>query len=134
MGPIRTGLTALAALIPGTAWAEVCDKMRPNWVPGTEATMITEAIALSMTIPSLVLFLATLACYRFRLQWPSLAVVVGWTIWVSLIAFLQPDDQRALATAEGCIGSPALFIAIAAALSVGLIFYTAPRAQTEKSP
>jgi hypothetical protein len=134
MGPLRTGLTAAAILIPGSAWAEVCDKMRPGWTPGTEATMFTEAIALSMTLPSLVLFLATLACFRFRLQWPALAVVVGWTIWVSVVSFLQPGDQRALAQAEGCIGSPTLFILIAGALSVGLILYTAPRDDKGTAP
>ena len=43
MGPLRGGL--ILNLMATPAWAEVCDKERPNW-DGTPTTAMTEAIAL----------------------------------------------------------------------------------------
>lgn len=122
----------IAPFLPATAFAEVCDKERPNWTPGTETTAITEAIALFLSAPALILLVATAICFRFKSQWGAVAVVVLWTILVSLVAFVAPADPTGvhqLAILEGCIGSPSLFIAIVAALSVALILYTAPRAE-----
>lgn len=124
MGSLRRGLILAAA--PTPALAEVCDKVRPNWTPGTPSTMLTEAIALFSTVPSLVLIVATLAALRFRSQWGGLAVVVGWTIWTSLAAFGR-DSILEQAAAEGCVGAPTLFIAAVAAICVGTVLYTLPR-------
>lgn len=124
MGPLRRRLIALALLMPSTAWAEVCDKERPNWVPGTDATAFTEMIAMLGTPPSLILLVATAVAVRFRSAWGALIVVLGWTAWTSAIVFLPHDPVRAAAVKEGCIGNPSLFIAFVATISVAMIIYT----------
>lgn len=125
MGPVRRGL--ILSLLPGAAWAEVCDKERPNWVPGTEATAWTEMIGLFSAPPSLVLLVVTALVVRFRSMWGGVLVMVLWTGLVSLLVFSEPDEVRLQAVKEGCIGSPTLFIAVVAAICVATILYTAPR-------
>ena len=129
LGP--RAIAAGLSLVPSQALAEVCDKARPMWTPGTSPTIFSEALALAITPPSLVLFLVTLACLRFRWQWVSLGMVLLWSVWVSVLAFLPPNATQQQAIAEGCIGSPALFIGIIAALCVALVLWTAPREARE---
>ena len=128
MGPVRRGLIAGLALIPSAAWAEVCDKVRPDW-DGIPEDGLGEAIALFSTVPSLVLLVATALVIRFRSSWGALAVCVLWTAFVSFISFPFADKGTVmpLARAEGCVGSPTLFIGIVAAICVAMILYTAPR-------
>ena len=117
----------MLALIPGAASAEVCDKVRPFWTPGTDATAWTELVALMAAPPSLVLLLLSAIAIRFRHEWGALGVVVLWTAWVSLVAFYGTDGEvQTMATEEGCIGPPTLFIAAVAAICVGMILYVAP--------
>ena len=127
MGPLRRGLIFLIFCAPSAAFAEVCDKVRPTWTPGTQATGWSELIALMGTPPSLILLVLSALAIRFRHQWGALVVVVLWAIWVSLVAMSAPDEIRQMAINEGCIGSPALFIAAVAAICGGMILYTAPR-------
>ena len=113
---------------PTAAWAEVCDKVRPLWAPGSQATGWDELLGLMGTPPSLVLLVLSALAVRFRHQWGALIVVLLWTGWVSLVALVGVDnDVQALAIAEGCVGSPVLFIAVVAAICGGMILYTAPR-------
>lgn len=129
MGPVRGGL--IATLLPGAAWAEVCDKVRPGW-DGTSVTMVGEALVQFMTIPSLALLLASAIAIRFRSQWGAAAVVVLWTIWVSVVAFLDTTGGiRDAAIIEGCIGAPVLFIVAVAAICTGMIIYTFPPPRRE---
>jgi len=116
----------LAATLPATAWAEVCDKARPAW-DGTPVSAWQETIFLLSTIPALVLIVASLLAIRFRHQWGALVVVVLWTILVTMISMADPTGLQKRAAAEGCVGSPALFIGLVAAICVGMILYTAPR-------
>ncbi len=130
MGPVRRGLTAALALalVPGALRAEVCDKVRPNWEPGTQTTAFNEALFLFSTLPSLILLAATALVLYFRHQWGALIVVVLWTGFVSILAFSgDPTGIEQMAVTEGCVGSPTLFIAAVAAICVAMIFYTAPR-------
>ena len=125
MGPLRRGL--ILSMVPTGAFAEVCDKVRPTWTPGTEATAFGELIALMGTPPSLVLLVASALAVRFRHQWGALIVVLLWTAWVSVVTFYGADGEiQKLAVAEGCVGSPTLFIAAVAAICVAMILYTAP--------
>jgi len=127
MGSLRRGLI-LSLATPTAALAEVCDKVRPLWQPGTPATAWDEMLALMGTPLSLALLLATAVAIRFRSQWGALAVLVLWTFWVSTIAFFGADDEiNRQAIAEGCIGSPALFIGVVAAICIAMIIYTTPR-------
>ncbi len=125
MGPLRRGLIHAApvlAALPGPALAEVCDKIRPDW-DGTPVSGLQEALQLALTAPVLALLIATGAALRFRSQWGGLIVVVLWTGYASLLSF---GDLRTQAQAEGCAGSPTLFIGLVAAICVATILYTAP--------
>ena len=82
----------------------------------------------------LVLILLTAVAVRFRSEWGGLAVVVGWSIATYLVTGWGGGTQTA-AMAEGCVGSPALFIAVAGILCIGVVLYTAPigkRKQTKE--
>ena len=132
MGPLRRGLI-LTLLAPGAAQADVCADLRPGW-DGSAVGPIQEALYLFVTPLSLFLILTSLLVLRFRHQWGALAVVVGWTVLVSIVAMADPTGLQEIARAEGCMGSPALFIGIVAAICGGMIIYTAPRSQRPDQP
>ena len=122
MGPVRGGV--ILSFLPGMAWAQDCTVQRPGW-DGAPVSAVQEAVFLASSPAALVLLLGTAVAIRFKSQWGSLAVVLGWTAFVTFLTMLAPAS-RELAMAEGCVGSPALFIGIIAAICVGTIFYTAP--------
>ena len=122
MGPVRGGV--ILSLLPGVAWAQDCAVQRPGW-DGAPVNVVQEAVFLASSPAALVLLLGTAIAIRFKSQWGSLAVVLGWTAFVTFLTMLAPASRK-LAMAEGCVGSPALFIAVIAAICVGMIFYTAP--------
>ncbi len=128
MGPVRRVIVRalLLAVAPQVATAEVCDKERPNWIPGEEASAISEAIALFSTLPALALLMATALCIRFRSQWGSLLTVLLWTGLVSLVVLAPGDPIHQAAVSEGCVGSPALFASTVIAICAGLVLYTMP--------
>ena len=132
MGPVRRGLiraALLAASLPNAAWAQgaqVCDQQRPGW-DGTPVSGLDEALQLMASPLSLIAIGATLLALRFRSQWGGVAVVVLWTGLVSMITMFDPTGTRTPGMAEGCIGTPTLFIAAVAAICVATIIYTAPR-------
>lgn len=120
-------LVAVLLLLPGAARAEVCDKERPDW-NGVPVTALGEAVTLLFSPIGLFLLISTVAALRFRAQWGGVVVTVGWTSFATLLTMGDPTGGvRKAAISEGCIGSPTLFIAIAAAISVGTIIYTAPQ-------
>lgn len=122
MGPVRGGV--ILALLPGAAWAQSCAEQRPTW-DGMPVSVAQEAVFLATSPAALVLFLATVIAARFKSSWGGLVVVLGWTALVTFLTMLAPDSRKQ-AFAEGCVGNPALFIGIIAAICVGMIFYTAP--------
>lgn len=127
MGPLRRRLiTAALVLAPGPAFAQACAVVRPGW-DGTQATIWSELLFLLQSPIAVLLIIATALAVRFRSEKGGLVVVVGWSIATYLVTgWGQSDPDRTAALAEGCIGSPALFVALAAALSVGVVLYTAP--------
>ena len=122
MGPVRGGV--ILTLLPGAAWAQSCAEQRPTW-DGAPVTAVQEALFLAGSPAALVLFLASAVAFRFKSQWGSLAVVLAWTAFVTFLTMLAPASRKA-AFAEGCVGSPALFIGVIAAICVVMIFFTAP--------
>lgn len=120
-------LPLLTTLLPNAALAEVCDKIRPNWEPGFPATAFGEALYLFTTLPAIILLMASLLVVLKRSQWGALALVVLWSGLVSIITFVEDPlvDEQALA--EGCVGSPALFIVAVAAICIAMILITMPR-------
>jgi hypothetical protein len=114
----------ILSLLPGAALAQECAMQRPGW-DGAPVGALQEALFLASSPAALVLFAGTVLAVRFKSQWGAFAVVVGWTAFVTFLTMLAPASRKA-ALAEGCVGSPALFIGIIAAICVGMIFYTAP--------
>ncbi|WP_135505948.1 hypothetical protein [Roseovarius aestuariivivens] len=117
----RVGSVGLV-LLPGPAFAQSCADLRPGW-DGAPVSALSEALLLFSTPLSLFLILATTLVLRFRSNWGALALAVGWSLQVWLVTFVLPSEA---ARAEGCIGSPALFILAAAALAIGAVIYTGP--------
>lgn len=118
-------LALILVLVPKTAWAEICAIMRPSW-DGGEVSAIQEALYLAGTVPALVLILLSALALRFRSQWGGLTVIVLWTVYITFVIRSDPDGMD-LARAEGCVGSPALFITLVAAICVATVVYTLPR-------
>jgi hypothetical protein len=116
----------LALVTPGAALAEVCDKTRPSW-DGEPVNAFGEAVFLFSSPAALLLVLGSLIVIRFRHQWGALGIVVLWTLLVSLISMGDPTGLKEFEVAEGCIGSPVLFIGVVTAICVGMILYTTPR-------
>ena len=127
MGSVRGGLIA-ALLLPAPAWAQVCEELRPGW-DGTPVSAWSEALLLFTSPAALILLAGSLVAVRTKSQWGTLAACVGWSALVSVYAFL--DGGRTEAMAQGCIGSPVVFIATAAALCVAMILYIGVPAKKE---
>lgn len=125
-------LVAVGLVGPSVAFAGVCATERPDW-DGAPVGALQEALLLAGALPSLALILVTALAVRFRNQWAGLAAVCGWSLLIYFLTFNGPiAATRNVAAAEGCVGSPTLFIAIVAAISVATILYTAPRAAKSK--
>jgi hypothetical protein len=100
--------------------------MRPDW-DGTPVSAFGELVFLAQSPIVLILLLLTAVAVRFRSEWGGLAVVVGWSIATYLVTGWGSTSETQVAVMqEGCVGSPALFIAFAAALCIGVVLYTAP--------
>jgi len=116
----------ILSLLASPAWAEVCDKLRPEW-DGTRATALGEAIALFSSPLGLLLLLGTALAVRFRSAWGGLGITVGWTILITFVVSNDPTGLQKFAIEEGCIGPMTLFIPLVIAICIATILYTAPR-------
>ena len=135
MGPLRRRLGAALALsgLSTPAWAETCAEMRPGW-DGTPVSAFGALIYLGQSPFVLVLILRTEVAVRFRSEWGGLVVVVGWSVATYLVTgWGSGNTAQTNAMQEGCVGSPALFIAFAAALCIGVVLYTAPIGKNKQS-
>lgn len=124
MGSFRSGLTLVfLTSIASPARAETCAQFRPAW-DGGNVNAFQEMVALFGTPISLVLLIATAFAIRFRNSWGALAVFVGWSFAVAAVTFLDPTGgMREAAAAEGCVGSPSLYIAVVFVLCGGMMVY-----------
>lgn len=119
----------IPAVLPLPARAGVCDTYRPGW-DGIPVSAWSEAVSLAATPASLLLLVASALAVRMRSQWGVLAVCVSWSVLVSVLAFHDGSGgQRAAAMAEGCVGSPSVFIAAVGLLCIGLIVAGGPPAR-----
>ena len=124
--PIRQIFWAFVFItLPAPGIASTCTTSRPNW-DGTQASAVTEAVALFTSPAGLILLALSVLALRFRNQWLGLGAVILWTAFITIVAMIDPSGLRAPGMAEGCIGSPALFIAAAAAICVAIVFRTKP--------
>ena len=131
MGPVRGGLILCA--LPGVAWAEVCDKVRPGW-DGAPVSALGEALGLFLSPAGLILLALSIFAVRFHAQWAGLAVVLLWTVFVTIVTMADPTGIRPQAMAEGCVGSPTLFIVAVAAICVAIVLWTKPRTKDDPPP
>lgn len=133
MGPIRRRLIWSTALLwPAPLWAEACAVQRPNW-NGESVTALGELLFLLQSPIVLILIVATALAVRFRSEWGGLVVVVGWSISTFLVTGWGANGAaRSAGLAEGCIGNPSLFIAVAATVCIGVVLYTAPLKRGQK--
>ncbi|MDA7429658.1 hypothetical protein PGB28_14410 [Primorskyibacter aestuariivivens] len=123
MGSFRRGLIAGLAVLPGTAWAEMCTQLRPGW-DGTPATQVTEALGL-FTSPLVLFLLAALGvAVAFRHAMGTALVALLWSFFISYLILPDQSGLRAAAVEEGCIASPTLFIALSAAICTVAVIYT----------
>jgi hypothetical protein len=123
MGSFRRGL--ILALLPTSAFAEVCSTERPNW-DGMPVSMIAEALALFTTPGALFLLAATVVALFLRNSNGVLVVTCLWSGLVTIVA-TTGGEVRAAAVEEGCVSSPALFIVAVAAICGCSILYTLRR-------
>ena len=129
MGSFRRGV--ILALFPTPALAEACDKIRPGW-DGGPVGPVAEAITLFSSPIALILLFLTALVFRFRSSWGALTLCLFWSFLITAVTFFDPTGGvRTLAAAEGCVGSPWLFITVVAALSVGMVLNTGKPAQNE---
>lgn len=121
MGSVRRGL--IFAILPGAAWAEVCDTVRPGW-DGTSATQVTEALGL-FTSPLILFLVAALGvAVVFRHAMGTALVALLWSFFITYLVLPDTSGVRSAAANEGCIASPALFIGLSAAICGAAVFYT----------
>lgn len=110
MGPFRRRLTAATgmAALPAAAFAEVCDKVRPDWEAGAGPQgWLAETVYILASPPSLVLvLLLALALWLPRL-WIALPVALLTLAFAALLAISRQTDMAELAIAEGCIATAA---------------------------
>ncbi len=121
-----SGLRVIALITPTPAWADICTTERPGW-DGTPPGLLAETATLFLTLPSAALIFCTALALRLQSAWLGLLATVGWSVLTFFLVFAGgPQSSRAQATAEGCIGSPALFIGLVTAICIATILYTAP--------
>lgn len=121
MGSLRRGLTL--ALLPGTAWADACEQLRPGW-DGLPATPVTEALGL-FTSPIVLFLLAALGvAVAFRHAMGTALVALLWSFFITYLVLPDTSGVRAAAAEAGCLASPTLFIGLSAAICSAAVFYT----------
>lgn len=126
----RKQLLAPLCVLPSPAFAQSCADLRPDW-DGVPVSAVAEAVMLFTTPLSLILLLASALVLRFRSNLGALLLVIGWSVQVYLVTFVLPSET---ARAEGCIGSPTLFILIASAIAIGAVIYTGPPQKPDHDP
>lgn len=112
-------------VLPMPAWAQdACATIRPGW-DGMPVSAWQEAMTLFSSPIALILLVASAFVIRFRSSWGAMAACLAWSFLITAVTFFDPTGgMRTAADAQGCVGSPSIFIALVAALSVGMILYT----------
>ncbi len=108
----------MLALLPNTAFAEVCDKERPGW-DGTPVTMFEEPLG-QLSNPFKATFVG--GSIFLILRGRRIPILLGiLVISVYSLVFLDPlylDDVKWAAKREGCLGNEELWWATLAMIFV----------------
>lgn len=119
-------ITLALILLPGAAWAEVCDNERPDWVAANgPATGLDELIFLFSSLPGLgilgALVLAALTAQkRYFAITAVFATLIGTGYWLNAT---RPDEITVAAVAEGCVGPQTLPIAACALIAITSVVF-----------
>lgn len=121
MGPVRGRLIAALALLPQAAWAEVCDKIRPDWNPDQgPVTGGAETLYILTSPMGVGLILLMALAMVFPRRWLALLAALP-TLAVAGVLFIgRQADMATTAMATGCIGSalPAVVLLVLASAMV----------------
>ncbi|WP_146188628.1 hypothetical protein [Pseudoprimorskyibacter insulae] len=116
----------ILSLVPGSAMAEVCEKLRPGWDAAAGPTSgLSEALQLAMSPAPLILLAASALAVLRRSSRGGMIVVLFWAAYLMLLSMADQGGVTHQARIEGCMGNPALFIAGVIAICAGIILYTA---------
>jgi hypothetical protein len=121
MGPFRGRLIALALLAPQAAWAEVCDKTRPDWTPDQgPVTGGGETLYILASPVGLGLLAVMVLALIFPRRWLAILAALPALALAGLLVISRQSDIAALAMQEGCIGTamPAVVLLVLAAAMV----------------
>jgi hypothetical protein len=114
---------ACVALPAGPAFAEVCDKIRPDWSPADgRIGALGDAIYMSQTGFGLVAATLLVMGLVVRLRWIRF-IASGGLVLMAIPLILEWWNMPAMyreALAEGCLGLPYVTIAVLLVLSAGL--------------
>lgn len=123
MGPFRGRLTALCAALPLPAFAEVCDKVRPDWTPEDGPVGALAEAGYVLTSPlGLVLVGLVAVVVIWPRRWLAVVVALPLLALAGLLFLARGAEVAGLAMQEGCIGgigpTVGLLVLLAAAVLV----------------
>ena len=119
-------LTALPiVLLTGSAWAEVCDKVRPHWNPSTgPADRLEELVLAAASWPWWVCVVVVLMAIWSGNRWMRAVAALLLFGYAALlwIGWMAEDEITQDAIAEGCVASPiypvVLLVALGAVMAI----------------
>jgi len=123
MGSVRGRLSALLAALPLPAWAEVCDKIRPDWdSAGGPVSAVAEMGYILASPVGLVLLGLVIVAMVWPRRWLAAVVALPLLALAGLLFLARGAEVAALAMQEGCIGgigpTVGLLVLLAAAVLV----------------
>ena len=131
--PCLRGRVALAATLAiatplSSAFAEVCDKERPNWT-GDPVTTFGELTHFIYTTPGLIVagVLAIVLLTRLRYTAIAGAAIALALAGITIFEHFSPNEISQAARAEGCVGSPWLVVVALTACAFLMLSFARPR-------
>lgn len=129
MGPFRRRLNAAiataTATLPAMAAAEVCDKVRPDWVAAAGPQgWLAETSYILASPPALLLGLLVAVALAFPRLWLALPVALLVLAFAILLAVSRQSGVARQAMAEGCIASASPAAAALCILALALLVRT----------
>lgn len=128
--PRRLALVTLLAIAAplSPAFAEVCDKARPNWT-GEPVSAFAELMNFIYTTPGLIVagVLAVVLLTRLRYTAIAGAAIALGLAGLAIFEHFSPDEIGRAARAEGCVGSPWLVVVVLTLCALLMMFFARPR-------
>ena len=132
MGPVRGRLTALLAVTPLPAAANICGDIRPGWTSGDGPVGAFAEAGYVLASPiGLILLAFALVAMLWPRRWLAVVVALPILVLAGLLFLARGADRAVAAMAEGCIGGigPTVAILVVMAAAVLVRGFTARRRQ-----